>query len=338
MFQLHELTRKDIELFARENLMTFSRYTEFESSLFDDLVCDIGKRAQGVFLWVRLVVRSLRDGIINEDPVSLLQKRLRAIPQDLEEFFEHILGSVENIYQTRMACTFLAALETGNPLKMIHYYFLEQDDTTYGFDLPAKLWGKSQIQRSVNQTQRRLNGRFKGLLEPASTTYIVADTTVDFLHRTLRDFLATDRMKKKLQSWAGQELNVYTAISRALVAEAKFIEKDPAPAKLSRAIQFASRGAFETGDTADYFAIIDQVELIGERLRPIRPGCRLYCLMLQTAVSIGHTDYVRYRLQKEGAASDLDCIFKHALKCSFGAKDTLASAFCVALEHWGGEW
>ncbi|KAH6865513.1 hypothetical protein BKA58DRAFT_413238 [Alternaria rosae] len=170
VLRLHDFTRPDIELFARENLLSYDRTTDLEPNLFDDLIHDIGERAQGVFLWVRLVVKSLRNGMINEDPVSLLQERLRAIPSDLEEFFEHILGSVERIYRSRMAGTFLAAMRSPRQLKLIHYYFLEQGNTTFGFEMPSKRWRHSSIQKRATQTERRLNGRFKGLLEAASPT------------------------------------------------------------------------------------------------------------------------------------------------------------------------
>jgi hypothetical protein len=109
--------------------MAYTR-SEIAASLFNDLIQDIVDRAQGVFLWVRLVVRLLRDSIINDDPVSILHERLRAIPSNLEELFELILDSVDNIYRSRMASTFLAALKTPRHLKMIHYHFLEQEDLT----------------------------------------------------------------------------------------------------------------------------------------------------------------------------------------------------------------
>jgi hypothetical protein len=125
VIRLHEWTKKDIELFARDNLRPYISHSRLELHLFKGLIHDIVDRAQGVFLWVRLVVRSLRDGIINDDPVSILHERLRAIPTDLEEFFEQILTSVEEVYRRRMASTFLASLRTHQPLKMIHYYFLE---------------------------------------------------------------------------------------------------------------------------------------------------------------------------------------------------------------------
>ncbi|KAF2026984.1 hypothetical protein EK21DRAFT_102841 [Setomelanomma holmii] len=126
MLRLHELIREDVEAFARDGLQSYIRNPDFELHLFDELVRNIGDRAQGVFLWVHLAVRSLRDGITNEDLLQIPHERLRAIPLDLEEFFELILGSLIRKYQ-----------------------------------FPAMRWADTDIQRKVHQTQRRLNGRFK---------------------------------------------------------------------------------------------------------------------------------------------------------------------------------
>lgn len=316
ILRLHEWTRKDIELFARENLMSYTAHADFEQVLFDDMISDIVARAQGVFLWVRLVVRSLRDGITNDDPVSILHERLRAIPTDLEKFFEHILGSVEDIYRTRMATTFLAALRTHQPLKMIHYYFLEQEDPTFGLESPCEQWCGPKIHRIVLRTHRRLNGRFRGLLEPTSVVSIGYDTTVDFLHRTLRDFLMTKRMLQWLQSWASSELNVLLAISRAMAATFKFVDPSPTLIDVKVAIELASHAARETGDTLQSFKIVDLAEEANRRTRPhgLHEFCGFDCYIIRFAISVGHAEYLRYRLLKNKASLNLNNILKHAVE------------------------
>jgi len=316
LLRLHDFTRPDIELFARESLFSSDVSTDIERNSFDDLIRDIGERAQGVFLWVRLVVRSLRNGIINEDPVSILQERLSAIPSDLEDFFEQMILSVEVVYRRRMASTFLAAIHSPCQLKLIHYYFLDQDYTDLGFDMPSKTWKRSRIQKCALQAERRLNGRFKGLLEAASTVEVSAQTRVDLLHRSLSDFLATKRMRERLKSWASSEPNVYTAISRALIAESKFIETQPIPSTLKLAVKLASQGAVETGITVDCFEVIDHAELENERTRPCHTACGLNCDIIRFAASIGHAAYLKYRMHKDGDLLDLNHILKHAIAYS----------------------
>lgn len=323
VLRIHDFTRPDIELFARENLLlSYSLCIDFEPDFFDDLIKDIGRRAKGVFLWVRLVVRSLRDGIMNEDPISLLQARLLAIPSDLEEFFELILGSVEEIYRSRMAGAFLAAMRSPYQLNLIHYYFLEQGERITGFDIPSKRWQDFDIQKRAFHTERWLNGQFKGLLEAASMIDIRAETRVDFLHRTLSDFLATKRMREKLQAWASQELNVFTAISRAMIAESKFIKKRTHPSAYKLAVDLAIKGAIETGNTAHCFKIIEQAELENERMRPSHSKCGLNCYILRYTASLGHVEYLNYRLRRDSATLDLDYILKHAIACPVDAEET----------------
>ena len=315
MLRVHEFTRPDIELFARENLLSHGSYMRSEPTLLQSLVQDIGERAQGVFLWVRLVVRSLRNGIDNEDPIPILRERLRTMPSDLEEFFEQILVSVEDIYQSRMAGTFLAAMRSQHPLKLIHYYFLDDGNTTFGFDMPSKTWRHSEIQKRASLTQRRLNGRFRGLLETASADDIGAQTKVDFLHRTLSDFLATKRMRDKLHMWASQEPNTLIAISRALIAESKFIDEHTCTTTLKLAVELASAGALETGDTSHCFEVIDQAEMENRRTRPSHTMCGLDCFMLRFAASLGHEEYLIYRMHTSSVVLDLDHILKHAIAC-----------------------
>jgi hypothetical protein len=60
---LHHLTEKDIKLFPRETLERYTVGLHIEDwTLCQDLIAEITKRAQGVFLWVYLVIRSLRNG------------------------------------------------------------------------------------------------------------------------------------------------------------------------------------------------------------------------------------------------------------------------------------
>lgn len=90
--QLHTLTKEDIELFALDSIRSYCGFRSQNAKRgYKDLSQEIGYRSQGVFLWVRMVVHSLREGFQNDEQMSLLRKRLEERPTDLEESFEHIL-------------------------------------------------------------------------------------------------------------------------------------------------------------------------------------------------------------------------------------------------------
>jgi len=52
---------------------------------------EIVQRADGVFLWVTLVVKSLLENLKSSDQVSDIKDRLDLLPTDLESFFKYVL-------------------------------------------------------------------------------------------------------------------------------------------------------------------------------------------------------------------------------------------------------
>ena len=160
---LQDLTREDIKLFAREKLADHAvskGILQDKDFLYQELIEEIVERAHGVFLWVFLAVHSLRKGIRNGDTASLLKKRLYSLPTELEPFFEHILNSVDGMYQERMACAFLVAFRAPKPLDIIQYSFLDEEDPEYTISLPFQRVSKAEIHFRVANTHRRINSRY----------------------------------------------------------------------------------------------------------------------------------------------------------------------------------
>lgn len=57
-----------------------------------NLTKELVERAQGFFLWVYLVIRSIFQGLTNADKISDLERRVANLPADLETYFRHMLG------------------------------------------------------------------------------------------------------------------------------------------------------------------------------------------------------------------------------------------------------
>jgi hypothetical protein len=108
---LENLTDKDIHHYVRESLHEAydsmpsddSMLPSTESALHDlvfsedvnALIKDIVNGAEGVFLWVYLVVRSVTRGIAEGDDIAFLRQRVQSFPSDLDEFFRTILVRVD---------------------------------------------------------------------------------------------------------------------------------------------------------------------------------------------------------------------------------------------------
>ena len=65
----------------------------------DDLRSNIIEKAYGVFLWVVLGCRSVREGLDNFDRLSDLRGRIDELPPELERLFQHMLSSINGRYQ-----------------------------------------------------------------------------------------------------------------------------------------------------------------------------------------------------------------------------------------------
>ncbi|GAB1315626.1 hypothetical protein MFIFM68171_05836 [Madurella fahalii] len=202
MIYIHDLTLGDIRRYATSELSQETGW--LTSKLHGDkkwIIDQITERAQGVFLWVYLVTRQLKEGLVNHDTTSDLRKRLDNIPTDLEEFFKKIIGSVEPFYHDKMAGTLKMALAAEEPLPTAVYAFhdLEYDDEDYYLKESHEYWMPSQFVEFEAPFHRRLNSRCKGLLE-------IHHKKVDFLHRTVRDFLRTAEMQLFVEKYATRKL------------------------------------------------------------------------------------------------------------------------------------
>ena len=212
---IHELTQNDIRSYAESRLSEHPRWQKGSSSdmkLMKSLASEITTRAQGVFLWVVLVTRELREGISNYDTTADLRKRFESLPVDLEQFFRHFLSSVEPFYHQKMAGALLITLKAGEPLDIEMYGFheLEYSDTDYALESPMQMSGQD-FRTLKSLTSRRLKGWCKGLIE-------TRHERVDFLHRTVRDFLRTDSMIAFLEDKAPRTFHAGLSLLKASVA------------------------------------------------------------------------------------------------------------------------
>ncbi|KAL5381248.1 hypothetical protein DPSP01_007241 [Paraphaeosphaeria sporulosa] len=327
--QLHLFTRKDIENFARDSILTHRDYQRqnVQRQQYEDLVNSIGQRSEGVFLWVRLVVRSSRDGLLNDDPVSLIRKRLEQLPIDLEQFFRHILESVDSVYSERMARTFLSALAAPEPLEIIHYSFLDEEDPYFGWTLKFEPMDPTTVTKRVSETRWRLNGRYKGLLEPSSDEDS-SRVTVDFLHRTLRDFLAMPQMRRFLQKRAPQDFDPLKSTVGAKIAVAKFLNPSFEPRHLVDALEC-------TGSCQrTKFELIDHIESLCESRYPSMVHTSMHpSLMLRAAVHYHQDDYIKHRIDNNHLPLDPDWMLLHLSSFAGFALGTFADILLLRPEN-----
>lgn len=211
--RMHELTRNDIRNYAQLELSAHPRWASLanERDSRDGLVTEIVERAHGVFLWVVLVVRQLQEGLTNYDTSKDLWKRLDSMPDELMMFFRLIVESVEPFYRQKMGETLLIATAGQGPLHSAIYTFHDRCDANpnYAIEEPLVPWDNKQLADEVKPYPIRLNSRCKGLLE------VDASDRVNFLHRTVRDFLQMEETRDILMNHAASGFDADLSIFQA---------------------------------------------------------------------------------------------------------------------------
>ncbi|KAL9049371.1 MAG: hypothetical protein Q9162_007250 [Coniocarpon cinnabarinum] len=164
------------------------------------------KKAEGVFLWIKLALASLYRGIVQYESFPQLQARLDALPSELKELFGHLLDRIEAEH----------VLESVRYIKLLQ----ASDDARCGtvtFDLALvniheqghanrQFADREDVQRRCQQVEKAVLLRTAGLLEigepfaKAQFFRLKADAhlfrpfrCLRFVHRTAADFLTSEK-------------------------------------------------------------------------------------------------------------------------------------------------
>ena len=231
---LQDLTRGDIELYVRskfgehEELLNAMSADLLHRGLLQSLMTSITSKAQGVFLWTYLVVRSLLTGLQNGDTIAILHRRLEELPEELEDLFQRMLNSVENVYKQETARTFQVALTAVGPLHGMVYYYIDEEEPSGIVQYRLCSLSEEEIYTRQELVRKRLNAVSKGLLEVSDghnpTPYF--QFKVDFLHRTVQDFLA-DHQHMLSKTISPDSRTVHVSICSALLTVLKTCPFEP---------------------------------------------------------------------------------------------------------------
>ncbi|KAE9376490.1 hypothetical protein N431DRAFT_181433 [Stipitochalara longipes BDJ] len=213
--RLHDLTRRDMRNYVRDKL---SHVPDEERGKW--LIDAITDKAQGIFLWVTLVVKSMREQLENGYTIAALVKELDTLPDELEGLFRHILRSLprvarKNAYRTLAMLTLLKKYEDLQ-LSLLAYSFLgeyEQDPEfamNSGF-LQSGLGGITREDR-VKLAGKRLVGWCRGLVEWDGAS------NLEYTHRSVSEFLETATIEAEIVSLTNG-FNCAEAISQLVLAD-----------------------------------------------------------------------------------------------------------------------
>lgn len=237
--RLHDLTRMDIlqvvhDQFASDERFVEARHLSEDSNEYDYLTKSIVFKADGVFVWVILVIRSLLSGIGNRCSLSQLRRRLDAVPAELNSMFHYMMGEIDPVERKASARTFLAMRTISPDISSLVYIHSVLDDLEDEPECERSLLnGRLDLPRpSGNETSKcflmahRLSGRCRGLIQVVYTgRNFPYCHRLQFVHRTVSDFISKERIVKELQTYSG-DFNPFRSVALGLLALTKRVPEE----------------------------------------------------------------------------------------------------------------
>ncbi|KAF6831820.1 small s protein [Colletotrichum musicola] len=214
-FYLHNLTRRDLELFITDKLQDHERMPylagipggeEARSQLISAAV----ERSEGIFLWLRLVVESLIQELDVCDQISDLRSVLDRFPRGLEALFLHMirrmLGNSENrglqclwlmrrslnvkSLQSPYITSKVGSVSTRRDTFQLTALCLEGAQMPFQtlVDLEPAKSGRFENTDTIYKMGNRMRSWCAGLLEMESGQG-GGDPEISFIHRSVAEFL-----------------------------------------------------------------------------------------------------------------------------------------------------
>ncbi|KAK7893787.1 hypothetical protein LTR67_006488 [Exophiala xenobiotica] len=221
LVRLHEHTQDDIRLYVHEMIGKHKLFQQLkdEDDRYQRVLQKIVEKAKGVFLWVFLVVRNLKETLPNEDTVEGLEQIVDDFPTELEEYFERMLDNIPRRYHEPSSSIFLSAMESDEllPLVLVAHVIPEE---------------KQVLDSTYIHSSRKLRARLKAYCgdlmnvgeDSQSWTFMDCSERIDFLHRTVNDYLRSPSVRSKLQGRVQKDYNPSVALCES---SARYLRSRP---------------------------------------------------------------------------------------------------------------
>jgi len=226
--RLQDLTKADMENYVRDRLLDINDLEK------ERLIQTILWKAAGIFLWVTLVIKSIRRRLEDGYQISAVEEEVNSLPGELEMLFEYLWHSIPKSSQKKACWTFamVNCLDTeikwlcGLRLDLLSCSFLDDYATDQSFAFAAHFSrpeiGDTTKAEREEFARKRLNRHCQGLLESS------VRGNITYTHRSVPEFLKNS-CQEKLES-ALQDFGAENALSTLLLAELR----SRVPCKLSR--------------------------------------------------------------------------------------------------------
>ncbi|KAK3326881.1 hypothetical protein B0H66DRAFT_170482 [Apodospora peruviana] len=195
--QLQDLTLLDMKMYAEASLLQAQPDLRTRTE-FNGFVDEILSKADGVFLWTALVVKSLSRGLANGDRIDELLRRLHQMPKGLHALYQNMwsrLNDDESIYREEAALYFNMTLEWlrmrsrnyRQPINIFHVMAATQPSRAKAILKDYTAFSAEELELACQETAKGVETRTAGLLEVVWGKPRESNR-VEFVHRSALEF------------------------------------------------------------------------------------------------------------------------------------------------------
>jgi hypothetical protein len=202
-FRIHEYTQRDIWEFINGKLgegagtgQQFDPDAQLEPSLILDLASKIASRAEGMFLWVKLVVDEVLNAHADGATPQELVKIIDSLPEGLEALYERIISKIVPSCRRESYAILEIVLRSDHRISLGDLQAAVE--CSFGLNLDeciAKIPKDTSEPINLPQFQRRLKSRCGGLVEVVG---VGSNPVVQFMHQTVKDFVTQTGFRQRI--------------------------------------------------------------------------------------------------------------------------------------------
>jgi len=248
---MQALTKRDIRRFVHaqfDDNPAFAELKEVYAAEADELLRDIVDKAEGVFLWVSLVSRSLLSTLTDTPSIQHLQKVLDETPSD-------IMGLYDSIWRS------IPSAKLASASKIFQLYRIQWAESSVVFWLAyegptvraSTVLDQPKRDGIAKLLKRLLDGHTRGLLE-------ISSDRVGPLHRSVTDWMQRQATWDQITRQTSADFDPALEFLESVLTDASFREDMKIPTESTMII--LCRSAFHYARRACLGSHLDECRLV----------------------------------------------------------------------------
>ncbi|KAH6879467.1 hypothetical protein B0T10DRAFT_552007 [Thelonectria olida] len=192
---LQHFTKQDMINYTKQEFLGNEIFRQLSQAdqQFHQLPAMVATKAEGVWLWAFLVIRNLLGELSGHVTFQDVKEKLESLPGELEDYYDRILAKLNPVDRIEADKILLIAIDAAKPLPVSALSWITQSykDPWLAISSPIEPISAAYIEQTCTTWRTLLGNRCGDLLEihRFSSDVPLLNHRVDFLHRTVRDYL-----------------------------------------------------------------------------------------------------------------------------------------------------